>query len=256
MRARGRPVPSALRSRRRRRWVRRLLLTCCGLLALVVLACAALYVSTPSVAGAPARVRALAREHHAGNVDGPVPRTFAEAIVASEDSRFYSEPGIDPIGIVRAAWLGLTRSGVDGGGSTISQQLAKVLYTDGRSGLRRDAEQVALAVKLNLHFSKPEILRMYAASVYFGHGFYGLRHASCGYFGVPPEALTLSQASLLAGLVQAPSAYDPLAHLGLARARQRYVLGRLLADGRISRARFRRALHAPLHLTSGGCAAA
>jgi hypothetical protein len=73
----------------------------------------------------------------------------------------------------------------DEGGATLYQQLAKVLYTPGRSGLFVEAEQVALAVKLNFSYSKPEILRMYASVVYFGHGFYGLAAASCGYFGRP-----------------------------------------------------------------------
>ncbi|HET8602856.1 MAG TPA: biosynthetic peptidoglycan transglycosylase [Marmoricola sp.] len=223
----------------------------CALLVLAVAVAVAGYVLTPSVGDAATRVRALARAHGAGYVDAPVPRRFAEAIVASEDSRFYLEPGIDPIGVARAGWLALTSSGTDGGGSTISQQLAKALYTDGRSGLRRDLEQVALAVKLNLDYGKAQILRMYAASVYFGHGFYGLHEAACGYFGVPPAALSLAQASLLAGLVQAPSAYDPLTHLSLARARQHYVVHRLAADGVVSRHRARRTLRAPLGLRPG-----
>jgi membrane peptidoglycan carboxypeptidase len=231
------------------------LVTCC-LLVLAVVAAATLYLLSPSVGDAGRRVRALDRRHGVARAEGQVPARFAEAIVASEDSRFYSEPGVDPLGILRAAWFGLTGSG-DGGGSTISQQLVKGLYTGGRSGLRQDAEQVALAVKLNVHYSKAQILRMYAASVYFGHGFYGLHDASCGYFGVSPLALSLAQASMLAGLVQAPSAYDPLAHPRLARERQRYVVDRLVATGKISAAHGRSTLQAPLRLhaspTAGGC---
>lgn len=239
-----------------RRWGRRLLVASCCALVLVVGSGAVLYALTPSVRDAAARVRALARQHGFVHVDAAVPHQFAEAIVASEDSRFYSEPGIDPIGMARAAWLALTGSGVDGGGSTISQQLAKVLYTDGRSSLGRDLEQVALAVKLNVRYSKAQILRMYASSVYFGHGFYGLHDASCGYFGVPPGSLSLAQASLLAGLVQAPSAYDPFEHLRLARARQHYVVGRLLATGQITPAGSRRTLRAPLALRTAPASAA
>ena len=234
----------------RRRWIRRLAFASCGILVLVLLLGAALYVGTPSVNDATARVRALELRHGAVHPGAPVPRRFAEAIVASEDSRFYAEPGVDPVGIVRAAWLSVADSGVDGGGSTISQQLAKVLYTGGLSGLGRDAEQVALAIKLNIRYSKSRILQMYAASVYFGHGFYGLHNASCGYCGRLPRSLSLSQASLLAGLVQAPSAYDPLHHLGLARARERYVVGRLVADGKISRDRAQRTMQAPLGLAT------
>lgn len=247
--------PSTAPGGRSRRLARRIGLLSCALLVLAVAVGVSGYVLTPSVGDAPARVRALARAHGVAHADAPVPRRFAEAIVASEDSRFYLEPGVDPIGVVRAGWLALTSTGTDGGGSTISQQLAKLLYTGGRSGLRRDLEQVALAVKLNIDYSKAQILRMYAATVYFGHGFYGLHQAACGYFGVPPPALTLARASMLAGLVQAPSAYDPLAHLSLARARQRYVVGRLAADGVVSRGQARRMLRAPLGLRRGRPAA-
>jgi len=236
--------------------MKRALLAVCGLLVLVIAAGAATYALTPSVGNAEARVRALARDDGASDLGAPVPPKFAESIVASEDSRFYAEPGIDPIGIARAAWMTLTGSRTDPGGSTLSQQLAKQLYTNGRTGVLEDTEQVALAVKLNLRYGKRQILRMYADTVYFGHGFYGLHNASCGYFAVLPQRMSLPQASMLAGLVQAPSAYDPLKHLGLARTRQRYVLGRLAATGKITPARAQSAEAAPLHLHSGGTAGA
>jgi membrane peptidoglycan carboxypeptidase len=111
-----------------------------------------------------------------------------------------------------------------------------------------EVEPVALAIKLNLQYSKAQSLVMYADPVYFGHGFYGLDAASCGYFRVRPDRLSLSQASLLAGLVQAPSAYDPLEHPRLARSRQLYVLGRLVATDQISPTAAEAAAHAPLGL--------
>lgn len=244
------------RAPRGRRRLRLGLLAVGGLLGLAMVTGAVLFAVTPGVWDAPARVRALAVGDGAAQVDTGVPRLFTQAIVASEDSRFYSEPGIDPIGIARAAWMTVTGSAVDPGGSTLSQQLAKQLYTHGRTGFLQDIEQVTLAVKLNLDYSKAQILQMYAATVYFGHGYYGLHHASCGYFAVPPGQLNLAQASLLAGIVQAPSAYDPLKHPALARARQHYVLGRLVATGRVSPARSRAAAAAPWRLShsGGGCA--
>jgi membrane peptidoglycan carboxypeptidase len=202
---------------------------------------------TPSVGDAEARVTALAARDGAVDNGAPVPRSFAESIVASEDSRFYSDDGVDPIGLARAGWRTVTGGG-DGGGSTISQQLVKLLYTDGHSSVLDEIEQVALAIKLNLRYSKQQILEMYADTVYFGHGFYGLDAASCGYFGIRPNQLTLSQASVLAGLVQAPSAYDPLEHPHLARSRQRYVLGRLVATGKVTQAVATAAARAPLGL--------
>ena len=98
----------------------------------------------------------------------------------------------------------------DQGGSTIDQQLAKNLYTGGHSGFTQVLEQLALAVKLNQTYSRPEILRMYAEIAYYGHGYYGLEAASCGYFGRPPDQLTLVQAAMLAGVVNAPTYDDPL----------------------------------------------
>jgi penicillin-binding protein 1A len=206
-----------------------------------------LAVITPSVANAEARVRALQRLHGGPDSQAPVPRLFAESIVASEDARFYSDDGIDPVGLARAAWTTVTGGG-DGGGSTLSQQLAKLLYTNGQSTVADKVEQVVLALKLNLAYSKPQILEMYADTVYFGQGYYGLDAAACGYFGSRPSALTLSQASMLAGLVQAPSAYDPVRHLALARSRQRYVLGRLVETHIVSSAAAAAAAHAPLGL--------
>lgn len=238
------------RPSRRRVWLRRILCAAAVGLVLLLVAVVLLFTLTPSVANAQTRVRELAARDGATHLTAPVPRLFAESIVASEDARFYSEPGIDPVGIARAGWATLTGSGADPGGSTLSQQLAKILYTGGHSSLADDLEQVALAVKLNLHYSKAQILQMYAASVYFGHGFYGLHNAACGYFGVPPARLSLTQASTLAGLVQAPSAYDPLRHPALARSRQRYVLARLLATSKVTAARARAAAATPLNLVS------
>lgn len=157
----------------------------------------------------------------------------AAVLIATEDSRFYDTPGIDPISVIRAAKAGI--GGSDTGGATVEQQLAKQLYTDGQAGSpETKAEQAALAVKLDSTYSKQQILAMYAAVVYFGHGYCGLDAASHGYFGVAPDQLTWGQAALLAGLVQAPSAYDPYIHPDLARTRQRHVLDRLVATGHLT----------------------
>jgi membrane peptidoglycan carboxypeptidase len=222
------------------------------LVAVLGLGVGVMFVVTPSVSSAVARVSALAARDGAAHVRGRVPQRFTESIVASEDSRFYSEFGIDPVGIARAAWMTATEPGVDPGGSTLSQQLAKQLYTHGSSSPWDVAEQMTLAVKLNLHYSKAQILRMYAGTVYFGDGLFGLHNAACGYFGVPPQRLSLPQASLLAGLVQAPTSYNPLRHLSLARGRQHYVLERLVATGKITPAQSRTAATAPLHLVRHG----
>ena len=209
-----------------------------------VLAGAALV--TPPVAGAPALVAAIDREHGSVPVPAEPSWRFSEASVAAEDDTFYSNDGIDVAGAGRALWGWFT--GVDGGGSTITEQLAKVIYTGGRTGVPDRIAQVALALKLDGHYTKRAILSMYLSAVYFGNGYFGVLAASEGYFGVPPGQLSWAQASLLAGLPQAPSLLDPLQHLALAGQRQSYVLDRLVATGVLTRAQAAAAAAAPLGL--------
>jgi penicillin-binding protein 1A len=217
---------------------------------------AGLLIVAPSVANAPALALALDRTHHVVYPGQPVPERFAASLVATEDHRFYSEAGMDPFAIARVT-AGALMGTPDQGGSTLYQQLAKILYVPGRSGTLATAEQILLGVKLALSNRKAEILQMYSCVAYFGHGYYGLQAASCGYFAVAPAALTWPQAALLAGLVQAPNADDPITHLTLARARESHVLGRLAAMGNLTHAQAGRAYQEPLHLTNGhtsGCA--
>lgn len=205
---------------------------------------------TPGVSDAPALARALDRAHHAAHPSTPVPSRFAASLAATEDHRFYSETGIDPIAAARVI-LGHLTGGPDQGGATLDQQLAKVLYMPRRAGLLAESEQVLLAIKLDLSYPKPKLLQMYANVVYFGHGYYGLAAASCGYFAKRPAQLSWAQAALLAGLVQAPSADDPLSHFSNARAREAHVLGRLVATGRLTQAQAARAYRQRLHLAVG-----
>jgi len=192
----------------------------CGLLALLEL--------TPSVTAAPELVQAILAAHGAASDDGIIPSKVATALLATEDSRFYGDPALDPRGVARAAWGTLTGNG-NTGGATLELQLAKMLYTPGRSDPMAELEQVGVAVKLDQHFTKTQILAMYLDAAYFGDSSYGITAAAEGYFRLRPDQLSWAQASLLAGLVQAPSAYDPRYHLSLAVARQHHVLDRLLA---------------------------
>jgi membrane peptidoglycan carboxypeptidase len=212
-----------------------------------------LYLVTPSAGQATALAQAQATEHHIAYPGPPTPAYFDEALVATEDHRFYSDPGVDPLALFRvtASWIiGHT----DGGGSTIDQQLAKNLYTSGSSSFPQIVEQVVLAVKLNRAYSRPEILRLYAEIAYYGHGYYGLNAASCGYFGRPPGQLTLVQAAMLAGVVNAPTYDDPLTFPAQARARLVHVLGRMAAVGYLTPAQQAAALKAPLDLSAvRGC---
>ncbi len=239
------------------RWLRRVLIAILALALVGVLAFATLLLVTPSVSTAPSLAEAFDQAHGAAYPGPPVPSRFADSLVATEDHRFYSEPGFDPFAIGRVI-VGRVTGQPDQGGATLYQQLAKMLYTPGQAGVSVEVEQIILGIKLDLSYSKPQIMRLYAGVAYFGHGYYGLAEASCGYFGVTPAGLTWPQAALLAGLVQAPTADNPIAHYTVARAREAHVLGRLAATGRLTAAQAATAYRAPLHLVGGpaeGCTA-
>ncbi|MCL9762194.1 biosynthetic peptidoglycan transglycosylase [Frankia sp. AiPa1] len=229
------------------RVIRRLLLAALACVLAALLGFGVLLGLTPSVADAQRRVTAQAAEHGAVALTGALSSRFVGALIATEDSRFYSHHGIDPLGAVRGLSQPLF-GGTDRGGASLDQQLVKILYTGGRRDTSDQIEQTALAVKLDARYSKDEILRMYLETVYFGHGYYGIVAAAAGYFGRTQDALSWAQASLLAGLIQAPSAYDPYEHLTAARTRQSHVLDRLVATGRLTRAQATQVAADPLNL--------
>lgn len=239
--------------RRRRVW--RVVRVVAAVPIALVVAVAIIMTVTPSVGRAWSIARAEAKSHHAVFPGPRVPYKFSAALIATEDHRFGSEPGVDPYAIARVLLARLTGGG-DQGGATLYQQLAKALYTPGKGGIPTEIEQIALAIKLKYSYSDAQILRMYSAVVYFGNGFYGLEAASCGYFGRRPGKLSWPQAAVLAGLVQAPSAYDPLLFPRLARAREQHVMARLVATGVLTQRQATAALAAPItSLTRGadGC---
>jgi membrane peptidoglycan carboxypeptidase len=257
--AQGSPPPRTTggpaRPHRMPRWLRRVLIVVLALALAGTLAFATLLIATPSVANAPRLARAIDRAHGAVFPGPPVPGRFAASLVATEDHRFYSEPGVDPFAIGRVI-AGRVTGQPDQGGATLYQQLAKMLYTPVQSGVLTELEQVTLGIKLDLSYSKAEVMQLYAAVAYFGNGYYGLAAASCGYFGVAPAGLSWPQAALLAGLVQAPTADNPIAHFAVARAREAHVLGRLVATGTLTQAQVNRAYGQRLHLVGGpgtGC---
>jgi membrane peptidoglycan carboxypeptidase len=218
----------------------------------VVLAVGAgvLWVITPSASEATQLALAQARQHGIAYPGPDVPQNFARPLIATEDHRFSSEPGVDPLAVGRVAWAKVT-GGSDQGGATIEQQLAKLLYTPTETGFNAEVKQVVLAVKLNLAYSKQQILDLYAEAAYYGHGYYGLEAASCGYFGHPARDLTVNQGAMLAGVVNAPSVDDPISDPDNARARLEHVIARMVAVGDLTNAQAQQALAAPLGLTSG-----
>ena len=242
---------TAVHPRRRRfRRVKRLLGVVTALAVLGGITFAGLMFVLPGVGDAPALAEALDHAHHAAYLGSALPPKVTATLIATEDHRFFSEPGIDPAALGRVV-LGRVVSAPDQGGSTLYQQLAKILYVAGRSGTLAETEEILLGIKLDLNYTKARILQMYANVVYFGHGYYGLAAASCGYFAEQPARLSWGQAAMLAGLVQAPSADDPLSHFANARAREAHVLIRLVAAGALTPEQGALAFREPLHLVGG-----
>lgn len=168
-------------------------------------------------------------------VEAPVkvadlPPHVVQAFIAIEDRRFYSHWGIDPRGIARAAWTGY------GGGSTITQQLAKFTFLTPEQSLSRKAREALIAFWLESWLTKDEILERYLSNAYFGDNQYGLRAASLHYFFRQPERLRPEQAAMLAGLLQAPSRYAPTKHYDKARARMELVVQSMVRDGYLTQA--------------------
>ena len=217
---------------------------------LLVIVGGGLWLVTPSVSQAPALVQAQAVQHGISYPGVQPPQRFTEALVATEDHRFYSNPGIDLFAVARLI-AGKISGHADQGGSS-EQQLAKNLYTAGRSGFTVEAEQVVLAIKLNMSYSKAQILQMYAEVAYYGDNNYGLRSASCGYFGVERAQLSWPEAAVLAGVVNAPTVDDPRTNPQNARAREEHVVGRLVAVGDLTQAQGTAVLGTSLNLVPKG----
>jgi membrane peptidoglycan carboxypeptidase len=249
------PVPLGRRPRpsRRRRYLKRAVIALGAVIVVLALLAGALWVITPSASEATALAAAQARQHGIAYPGPSAPENFAEPLIATEDHRFYSEPGVDPLAVGRVVWAQLT-GGTDQGGATIEQQLAKLLYTPTETGFGAEVKQVVLAFKLNLSYSKQQILDLYAEAAYYGHGFYGLEAASCGYFGHPAKDLTVTQGAMLAGVVNAPSVDDPISDPDNARIRLEHVIARMVAVGYLTSAQGQQALSAPLGLTSSASA--
>ncbi|USI72055.1 transglycosylase domain-containing protein [Sphingomonas morindae] len=181
-----------------------------------------------------------------------LPPYVGQAFVAIEDRRFYRHWGVDPQGIARAAWHNLRAGGVREGGSTITQQLAKLVFLKADRTMGRKARESLIAFWLEAWLSKDEILSRYLSDAYFGDNVYGLRAAARHYFDVPPERLSLGQAALLAGLMKAPSRLAPSGNLAGARARARLVLGAMVEAGFLSAARAAAVPPVRLRLRGGG----
>jgi penicillin-binding protein 1A len=163
-----------------------------------------------------------------------IPPVMRQAVLASEDERFFAHKGVDPRGILRALWRNVREGELVEGGSTITQQLARNLFLSQERTPARKLAEIFLAIEIERRLTKEEILERYLNQVYFGQGAYGVEMAARVYFGKRVKDVTLAEAALLAGLVRAPSIYSPYRNLALARQQQHLVLARMAANGFIS----------------------
>jgi penicillin-binding protein 1A len=208
----------------------------------------------------PPVVRILARDGtllaERGSAEGyaPVdtlPQHLLDAVVATEDRRFYEHWGIDPSGLARAAFANLRAGRVEQGGSTLTQQLAKNLFLSSKRTLDRKFAELILALWLEVRLSKRDILEIYLNRVYFGGGAYGVETASRRFFNKPAAELTLAESAVIAGLLKAPSKFSPASNPTAARARARTVLAKMVETGFLSAEAGDEAARTPVRFAEG-----
>lgn len=183
------------------------------------------------------------------------PGTLVDALLASEDSRFWWHPGVDPIGTARALFTNLLGGRVLQGGSTLTQQLARSLYPDevgNGETLQRKWRELLVALQLEARYSKRDLLLSYLNRVYLGVG-WGFEDASRHYFGRSARQLSLEESSLLVGLLPSPNGFDPCVDPAAALESRNQVLSKMAATGRISDDRARRASRAPVIIAPQAC---
>src|SRR5499427_1814119 len=163
-----------------------------------------------------------------------MPPHLIDAVIATEDRRFFKHWGIDPSGMIRAAFTNLSQGRLAQGGSTLTQQLAKNLFLGSERTWARKIEELTLALWLEARLGKRNILELYLNRVYFGAGAYGVETAAQRFFAKSARDVTLSEAAVLAGLLKAPSKFSPSANPALARARARNVLDLMVKGGFLS----------------------
>ena len=166
-----------------------------------------------------------------------LPPALIDALLATEDRRFQSHFGVDPISILRAMVVNIRNGSIRQGGSTLTQQLAKNLFLTPDRSLERKTQELLLAFWLEASFSKRQILTIYLNRVYFGSGAYGIDAAARRYFGKPAERLGIYESALLAGLLKAPSRYNPVVNPELSAKRTRQVLANMVDAGLLDPAR-------------------
>jgi penicillin-binding protein 1A len=215
---------------------------------------AAAWASTPSPDQVQRMVVARAAADHVALLrPGQVPPTLAEALIAIEDERFERHHGVDLLGLARALADDVWYRCLCEGGSTLTQQLADVVYYPTTNHLVRKVPSMVVAVRIEARYSKRQILDYYLTVVPTGRGLTGARQAACVYFGRELSQVTLAQAAEIAGMPQAPSAYDPRYEPARAEHRRNVVLTKMVELGYVSDAAARAAMGEPVLASGSGC---
>jgi penicillin-binding protein 1A len=175
-----------------------------------------------------------------------VPQFVKDAILSAEDDRFYEHSGVDYGGIARAVLANFVTGRRGQGGSTITMQIARTFYLTSEKSYLRKLYEIALALKIESGLNKDRIFEIYLNQIFLGQRAYGFAAASQTYFGKKLADVSVAEAAMLAGIAPAPSAYNPISSLRRAKARQQYVLGRMLALGKIDQATHDTALAQPI----------
>ena len=161
-----------------------------------------------------------------------LPDDYKNAIIAVEDHRFKKHGAIDLIAIGRAIWINVTNFELREGGSTITQQVAKnIFFISEDDALTRKSAEIFAAFDLEKNYSKDKILELYVNTIYFGDGYYGIKEACNGYLNIEPSQMTLYECTMMAGIPNAPSVYNPSANPKLTRSRQKKVISDMVEYG-------------------------
>jgi penicillin-binding protein 1A len=181
-----------------------------------------------------------------------VPKQLINAILATEDQRFYEHPGVDPMGLLRAAVVFATTHTASQGGSTITMQVARNYLLTSQKTLGRKFNEILLAIKIDSEFSKEQILELYLNKIYFGNHAYGIAAAAQVYYGKNLNQLSLPELAMLAGIPKAPSSINPIINPTAARARRDHVLARMYEHGYIDKETYEMAISTPVATTYHG----
>lgn len=197
-------------------------------------------------------VHRLAAHHGTWVSAHQVSPAFIHALIATEDRSFYSNWGISFQGIARAAWADLRAGAFVQGGSTITQELVRDIMLTPNKTIPRKTKGVLLSLMVTQLYTKQQIMSLFINEVYLGNNSWGIHQAAESYFHVSPNHLTLGESAMLAGLPQAPSAYDPRTHWHLARFRQKEVLNAMVHDHMLTASQAQAVYRTPLPISHKG----